>query len=86
MVVTSPVIRQTAGSYNDYSVVPVAVVTYVKTLNTASHLNYTKTWQSILSFKDNAVQGGPAKVRPTNIFAGNIILVTFECIVVFGKF
>ena len=26
------------------------------------------------------VQGGPAKVRPTYIFAGNIILVTFECI------
>ena len=26
------------------------------------------------------IQGGPAKVRPTYIFAGNIILVTFECI------
>jgi len=28
----------------------------------------------------NEVQGGPAKVKPTYIFAGNIILVTFECI------
>ena len=26
------------------------------------------------------LQGGPAKVRPTYIFAGNIILATFECI------
>ena len=26
------------------------------------------------------LQGGPAQVRPTYIFAGNIILVTFECI------
>jgi len=26
------------------------------------------------------LQGGPAKVRPTYIFAGNIILLTFECI------
>ena len=26
------------------------------------------------------IHGGPAKVRPTYIFAGNIILVTFECI------
>ena len=26
------------------------------------------------------VHRGPAKVRPTYIFAGNIILVTFECI------
>jgi len=25
-------------------------------------------------------QGGPAKVRPTYIFAGNVILVTFEWI------
>jgi len=25
-------------------------------------------------------QGGPAKVRPTYIFAGDIISVTFECI------
>jgi len=28
----------------------------------------------------HGIQGGPAKVRPTYIFAGNIILVTFECI------
>jgi len=27
------------------------------------------------------IQGGPAKVRPTYIFAGNIISVTFECMV-----
>jgi len=26
------------------------------------------------------VQGGPAKVKPTYIFASDIILVTFECI------
>jgi len=26
------------------------------------------------------LQGGPAKVRPTYIFAGGTILVTFECI------
>jgi len=25
------------------------------------------------------LQGGPAKVRPRYIFAGNIVLVTFEC-------
>jgi len=28
----------------------------------------------------NKVQGGPAKVGPTYIFACNIILVKFECI------
>jgi len=26
------------------------------------------------------MQGGPAKVKPTYILAGNIIFVTFECI------
>ena len=26
------------------------------------------------------IQGGPVKVKPTYIFAGSIILVTFECI------
>ena len=26
------------------------------------------------------IQGGPAKVKPTYIFVGNFILVTFECI------
>ena len=30
--------------------------------------------------RQSVVQGGPAKVRPTCIFAGNIILVTFKCI------
>jgi len=30
--------------------------------------------------KMKQIQGGPAKVRPTYIFAGNIILLTFECI------
>jgi len=35
----------------------------------------------ILSYGSSiCVQGGPAKVKPTYIFAGNIILVTFECI------
>ena len=29
---------------------------------------------------DHGLQGSPAKVRPSYIFAGNIILVTFECI------
>jgi len=28
----------------------------------------------------STIQGGRAKVKPTYIFAGNIILVTFECI------
>jgi len=35
---------------------------------------------SIVVYYGSALQGGPAKVRPTYIFAGNIILVTFECI------
>ena len=32
------------------------------------------------------VQGGQAKVRPTYVLAGNIILVTFECIGKIQKF
>ena len=36
--------------------------------------------KALIKHQQEHVQGGPAKVRPTYSFAGNIILVTFECI------
>ena len=47
--------------------------------------HYTQSWtlsdqqQVAVDFTKFVIQGGPAKVKPTYIFAGNIILVTFEC-------
>jgi len=59
----------------EYSESDTWLLTYLTCSNLLLDLE-SPTAAGILAY----IQGGPAKVRPTYIFAGNIILVTFECI------
>jgi len=74
------IIRTSLQTDNHVSTLPLSCYSWVHFLPPIQQCKSTEVKLYDPKNHKGTLQGGSAKVRPTYIFAGNIIVVIFECI------